>query len=213
MTLGGKLFIWEIRILKKNVVINLVTKRKEIDEETVEVLDQIFGEVGSDRDIKIPDYEGDLSQEEYNSAVKKLLEYIFGDEDKDELDSLYDDIEGENYLELMSEGELEVDKSGEVTLSYLEGDENGLEGTKVKLVFNKEDPLLISMLREGQMNTMLSFEAGKRHKSIYHTPYMPFDLTVNTIEVENNILDGGMLYLNYIMEVHGLCRDRITIAI
>lgn len=199
--------------MKKSIVINLVTKRKEIDEETVSVLDQIFGEVGSDRDIQIPDYEGDLSEEEYNGAVKKLLEYIFGDEDKDELDSLYDDIEGENYLELMSEGELLVDENGEVTLSYIEGDENGLEGTKVKLVFSKNDPSLVSMLREGQMNTMLSFEAGKRHKSIYHTPYMPFDLTVNTIEVENNILDGGNLYLNYIMEVHGLCRDRITIDI
>ena len=190
-----------------------MTKRKEIDEETVDVLDQIFGEVGSDRDIKIPDYEGDLSDEEYNVAVKKLLEYIFGDEDRDELDSLYDDIDGENYLEMMSEGEISVNDDGEATLSYMEGDENGLEGTRVKLVFSKDDPSLISMLREGQMNTMLSFEAGKRHKSIYHTPYMPFDLTVNTIEVENDLLTNGMLYLNYIMEVHGLCRDRITISI
>lgn len=199
--------------MKRNVIINLVTKRKEIDEETVDVLDQIFGEVGSDRDIKIPDYEGDLSDEEYNVAVKKLLEYIFGDEDRDELDSLYDDIDGENYLEMMSEGEISVNDDGEATLSYMEGDENGLEGTRVKLVFSKDDPSLISMLREGQMNTMLSFEAGKRHKSIYHTPYMPFDLTVNTIEVENDLLTNGMLYLNYIMEVHGLCRDRITISI
>jgi uncharacterized beta-barrel protein YwiB (DUF1934 family) len=142
-----------------------------------------------------------------------LLEYIFGDEEKEEFDGLYNDIDGDDFVDMITEGTLSVDDEGEVELSYLEGDGTGLEGTEVKLVFHKDNPDLVSMLRFGSMSTMLSFEAGKRHKSVYKTPYMPFDLTVNTIEVENTLLSDGALYLNYLMEVRGLSSDRVTIFI
>lgn len=196
--------------MKKKIIIELTTKRKEMDGETVEILDECFGGIDGG-DIKIPDE--DISDLEYNHAVKRLLEYIFNDEDDDGLDVLYGDIEGGNYTELMCEGELDIKNDGEVIISYNEGSDSGLENTNVKIFFNKNEPTLVSMIREGDMNTMLSFEAGKRHKSIYNTPYMPFDLTVNTIEVENDIMSMGTLYLNYIMEVSGLCRDRITLNI
>lgn len=194
-------------------MIHLVTKRKEIDEDIINTLGECFGDVGSKRDIRIPDYEGDLSDTEYNSAVKLLLEYIFGDEEREEFDGLYNDIDGDDFVDMITEGELTISDEGEVELSYLEGDGTGLEGTEVKLVFSKNDPDLISMIRFGSMSTMLSFEAGKRHKSVYKTPYMPFDLTVNTLEVENTLLDDGALYLNYLMEVRGLSSDRVTIFV
>ena len=199
--------------MKKKVMIHLVTKRKEIDEDIINTLGECFGDVGSKRDIRIPDYEGDLSDTEYNSAVKLLLEYIFGDEEREEFDGLYNDIDGDDFVDMITEGELTISDEGEVELSYLEGDGTGLEGTEVKLVFSKNDPDLISMIRFGSMSTMLSFEAGKRHKSVYKTPYMPFDLTVNTLEVENTLLDDGALYLNYLMEVRGLSSDRVTIFV
>ena len=194
-------------------MIHLVTKRKEIDEDIINTLGECFGDVGSKRDIRIPDYEGDLSDTEYNSAVKLLLEYIFGDEEREEFDGLYNDIDGDDFVDMITEGELTISDEGEVELSYLEGDGTGLEGTEVKLVFSKNNPDLVSMLRMGNMSTMLSFEAGKRHKSVYKTPYMPFDLTVNTLEVENTLLDDGALYLNYLMEVRGLSSDRVTIFV
>ena len=199
--------------MKKKIMIHLVTKRKEIDEDIISTLDECFGDVGSKRDIRIPDYEGDISEEEYNNAVKLLLEYIFGDEEKDEFDGLYNDIDGDDFVDMITEGELSISDDGEVELSYLENDGTGLEGTVVKLVFNKNNPDLISMLRLGNMSTMLSFEAGKRYKSVYKTPYMPFDLTVNTLEVDNSLLDDGSLYLNYLMEVRGLSSDRVTIFV
>lgn len=199
--------------MKKKVMIHLVTKRKEIDEDIINTLGECFGDVGSKRDIRIPDYEGDLSDTEYNSAVKLLLEYIFGDEEREEFDGLYNDIDGDDFVDMITEGELTISDEGEVELSYLEGDGTGLEGTEVKLVFSKNNPDLVSMLRMGNMSTMLSFEAGKRHKSVYKTPYMPFDLTVNTLEVENTLLDDGALYLNYLMEVRGLSSDRVTIFV
>ena len=200
-------------VLKKKVMIHLVTKRKEIDEDIINTLGECFGDVGSKRDIRIPDYEGDISKEEYNRAVRLLLEYIFGDEEKEEFDGLYDDIDGDDFVDMITEGTLSVDDEGEVELSYLEGDGTGLEGTEVKLVFHKDNPDLVSMIRFGSMSTMLSFEAGKRHKSVYKTPYMPFDLVVNTLEVENTLLEDGALYLNYLMEVRGLSSDRVTIFV
>lgn len=192
--------------MNKRVIIEILTKRKEIDEDTVDILDECFGGIGDDRDIRIPDT--DISELEYNTAVKRLLEYIFSD-DGDDMDSLYGDIEEDDTV-LISEGELSDDGEN-VVISYEEGDENGLSGTSVKIFFPQNDPTLVSMLREGDMNTMLSFETGKRHKSVYNTPYMPFDLTVNTLEVDNTVLYDGRLYLNYVMEVHGLCHDRISL--
>lgn len=198
--------------MNKKIMIHLVTKRREIDEDIIETLGECFGGIDNINDVTLPDGEV-ISEEEYNVAVKKLLEYIFGEDDKDELEGLYDEIEGEDFVDLITEGELCVDNDGNVEISYLEGDDTGLEGTKVKLIFNENNPALISMMREGSMNTMLSFEAGKRHKSVYNTPYMPFDLTVNTLEVDNTLMTEGSLYLNYLMEVRGLSADRVTIFV
>ncbi len=108
----------------------------------------------------------------------------------------------------------------EFSLSYEETELTGMEGTQSQLSFRRDTPGLISLLRTGTVTTALVFEQGKRHVSVYQTPYMPFEVCVYTLKV-NNGLDvrdghvGGTLELDYIVEIHGAraerCRMRLEI--
>ena len=198
--------------MKKKIIIGLVTKQCELEPSFAEGLFDCFRDMDSTLDKidgAIDSADGDIEK----ILRDVILSAIGGDHDRD--DSLYSEIEGENFVEMMSEGELSIDSSGNVEISYIEGEdtENGLEGTSVKLLFHKENPDFVTMVREGGMNTVLSFSAGRRSRSVYNTPYMPFNLIVNTLEVENNIFSDGTMYLNYLMEIQGLATQRNTIRL
>lgn len=196
--------------MKKKIVLSLVTKQCELETSLAEELFDCF----RDMDEVIDDIDNKLDSD--NGELEKILKDVILSaigERADRDNSLYSEIEGESFVEMMSEGELSIDGNGNVEISYTEGDdaENGLEGTHVKLLFHKENPDFVTMAREGGMNTVLSFSEGRRSRSIYNTPYMPFNLIVNTLEVENNILTDGTMYLNYLMEIQGLATQRNTI--
>lgn len=198
--------------MKKKIVLSLVTKQKEMDATITENLFECFRDMDEaldDMDSKLDSGDGELERILRDVILSAIGEKCDGDE------SLYDEIDGDSFVEMMSEGELSIDDLGNVEISYVEGDDtdNGLEGTSVKLLFNKEAPGFVTMAREGGMNTVLSFCEGRRSRSIYNTPYMPFNLIVNTLEVENNLLCDGTLYLNYLMEIQGLGSQRNTIRI
>ncbi len=198
--------------MKKKIVLSLVTKQKELDSSLMEDIFECFKEM--DRALDDIDSRLDSDERELENILKDVILSAIG-ESADRNNSLYSDIDGESFVEMMSEGELSIDRDGNVEVSYIEGEEtdNGLEGTNVKLLFNKENPDFVTMVREGRMNTMLTFEEGRRSRSIYNTPYMPFNLIVNTLEVENELLADGTLYLNYLMEIQGLASQRTTIRI
>ena len=198
--------------LKKKIVLSLVTKQQELDLSLTESLFECF----RDMDEALDDIDNKLDSKD--AEIEKILRDVIMSaigEENEKNNSLYDEIEGESFVEMMSEGELSVAPNGDVEISYMEGEdaENGLEGTAVKLLFNKENPGFVTMAREGGMNTVLSFCEGRRSRSIYNTPYMPFNLVVNTLEVENNIFFDGTMYLNYLMEIQGLASQRNTIRI
>ncbi len=187
--------------MKKKIVLSLVTKQMELDSSVMGDIFKCFSDMDSEIDKNL-DMGGELE--------RILAQALMSDDD-----SLYAEIEGESFVEMMSEGELYVDDAGNVEISYIEGDnaDNGLEGTDVKLLFNKENPAFVTMVREGVMSTVLAFSRGRRSRSVYNTPYMPFNLIVNTLEVENNIFSDGTIYLNYLMEIEGLSSQRTTIRI
>ena len=64
------------------------------------------------------------------------------------------------------------------------------------------------MIREGVVSTALVFETGKRHHCVYQTPFMPFEVCVYTKKVENHIVDGGYLELDYMIEIRGARAER-----
>lgn len=150
----------------------------------------------------------------HTEASDRLFDYMFGDNDPAEEnankrfpleDNNDTDVEiDENVpIELSTEGVLFISKNGKVTLSYDETELSGMDGTKTSVVFDKSDEGLITMMRQGSVNTALVFEQGSRHICVYQTPYMPFELCVHTLKVENRLLDGGRLYLDYIIEFRG----------
>ena len=197
--------------MKKKIVLSLVTKQKEMDPSLMENIFECF----RDMDASLDEMDKKLDSEgELEKILRDVILSAIGEKDTSD-NSLYAEIEGESFVEMMSEGEIYYDRDGNIEISYVEGEEtdNGLEGTNVRLIFNKRNPELVTMVREGGMSTMLTFCEGKRSRSVYKTPYMPFNLIVNTLEVENNIVYDGTLYLNYLMEIQGLGSQRNTIKI
>ena len=197
--------------MKRKIVLSLITKQKELDPSLMENIFECF----SDMDEKLNRVDKSLDSDgELERILRDVILSAIGESDSDD-DSLYSEIEGDSFVEMMSEGEILCDELGNVEISYVEGEDtdNGLEGTAVRLIFNKESPELVTMVREGSMSTMLTFCEGKRSRSVYNTPYMPFNLIVNTLEVENNIFSDGTMYLNYLMEIQGLGSQRTTIRI
>lgn len=197
--------------MKRKIVLSLITKQKELDSALMENIFECF----SDMDAKLDLVDGALDSDgELEKILRDVILSAIGESGRDD-DSLYSEIEGDTFVEMMSEGEISCDELGNVEISYVEGNDtdNGLEGTAVRLVFNRDNPELVTMVREGNMSTMLTFCEGKRSRSVYNTPYMPFNLIVNTLEVENNIFSDGTMYLNYLMEIQGLGSQRTTIRI
>ena len=105
-------------------------------------------------------------------------------------------------MELLYEGRYHDDGT-RVTISYREGELTGMENTKTTLSFQKSEPGLLHMTRDGAVRTALFFEEGRRHTSYYQTPYMPFEVAIKTKRVENRITQSGTLFLSYIRELKG----------
>lgn len=147
----------------------------------------------------------------HTEASDALFSYMFGENDPAEknasesfpLEEDEEDYDEDEPLEILTEGSLFVSKDGRVTLSYTETELSGMEGAKTSVVFDKGSEGLVTMMRSGPVNTALVFEEGNRHICVYQTPYMPFELCVHTLKVDNRILDDGKLYLDYIIEFRG----------
>jgi uncharacterized beta-barrel protein YwiB (DUF1934 family) len=100
----------------------------------------------------------------------------------------------------------------EFSLTYEESELTGMEGSESQLSFRLAERGLLTMLRTGSVTTALVFEQGKRHMCVYQTPYMPFEVCVHTLRVDNRLaMDGrigGSLDLDYVVELRGAQAER-----
>ena len=71
-------------------------------------------------------------------------------------------------IELVTAGTMERDGQGGCTISYQESELTGLEGTTTRVHI---DGGRVTLLREGNTNSQMVFEEGRRHLSMYETPY------------------------------------------
>ena len=101
-----------------------------------------------------------------------------------------------------------TEEDGRIEFSYEESEITGMEGSTTAISFSKDNPSLVSMVREGSVSTALVFEQGKRHRCAYNTPYMPFEISVHTRRVSNTLLENGVLELDYIIEIRGAKAER-----
>ena len=145
---------------------------------------------------------------------------FFGQMLGDEMDEFEDEEllaeEAENEpdgpIEMFSEGELYI-TDDRVIIAYDESELTGMEGSSTQVRFEKNAPELITMMRSGNVSTILVFEEGKRHICTYQTPYMPFEICVYTKKVKNNLLECGVIDLDYIVEIRGAQAERTQFKI
>ena len=122
----------------------------------------------------------------------------------------YEDMEDET-IELVTEGRLDPDGTEGYTLSYQESELTGLEGT---LTTFQIEPERITLMRLGGVNSEMVFELGRRHLSMYDTPYGALAMGVNTRELSAALDEqGGQIRIVYDIELDHALAGRNTFDI
>ena len=111
-------------------------------------------------------------------------------------------------IELVTEGCLEPDGDEGYTLTYQESQLTGLEGT---LTTFQIEPDRVTLLRVGEVNSQMVFEEGRRHLSMYDTPYGALSIGVNTRRMRNELgANGGSIEIDYAIEIdHALAGQNL----
>ena len=105
-------------------------------------------------------------------------------------------------MELVTAGTLKRDGAGGYTVSYQETELTGLEGTTTRLYIRDGQ---VTLLREGSINSQMVFEEGRRHLSMYETPYGALSIGVNTRRMRSTLGEaGGDLEIDYAIEIDNL---------
>ena len=101
-------------------------------------------------------------------------------------------------IELVTEGRLTRDETG-YTLTYQESELTGLEGTLTTIQVEGEQ---VTLMRAGEFNAQMVFQEGRRHLSMYNTPYGAMAIGVNTRHLMTDLTDqGGDIEIDYAIEV------------
>ncbi|MBR2354732.1 MAG: DUF1934 domain-containing protein [Clostridia bacterium] len=100
------------------------------------------------------------------------------------------------------------EENGRRVFSYDETEATGMDGSTTSVTYLLDRPELVTMLRKGSVSTALVFEEGKRHHCVYQTPFMPFEVCVHTLKVENRLETERTLALDYIIEIRGARAER-----
>ena len=101
-------------------------------------------------------------------------------------------------VELVMAGRLMKDKAG-YTLSYQESEITGLEGTLTTIQVEGEQ---VTLMRMGEFNSQMVFQEGRRHLSMYNTPYGAMSVGVNTRHLLADLSDkGGDIEIDYAIEI------------
>ena len=135
---------------------------------------------------------------------------LFGMDEADVMELDESDIQAEiepDKIEIKTFGVFSID-GDRAEISYEESEATGMEGSITSLSFDMREVGLVTMARTGIVSTVLVFERGKRHHCIYQTPYMPFEICVNTLDVRNRIAEAGTLELDYVIEIRGAKAER-----
>ena len=109
---------------------------------------------------------------------------------------------GPDEMELVTSGTLKRDSQGGFTISYQESELTGLEGTTTKLHI---DGGRVTLLREGNTNSQMVFEEGRRHLSMYETHFGELSIGINTKRMRSTVDEaGGDLEIDYAIEIDNL---------
>ncbi len=103
----------------------------------------------------------------------------------------------------------------EILLCYQESEASGMQGSTTAMTYRSDRPAEITMRRSGSVKTTMSFCTGTLATATYQTAYMPFDIALYTLAIDNRLGSDGVLILDYIMEARGgsatRCRMRVEV--
>jgi uncharacterized beta-barrel protein YwiB (DUF1934 family) len=116
------------------------------------------------------------------------------------------DEETPEVIELVTEGTLSDYGDESYALSYQETKLTGLEGTLTTFHVEKAR---ITLMRVGEVNSQMVFEPGRRHLSIYDTPFGALSVGIKTSKMRCSLDgDGGEIELRYTIEIdHALAGE------
>ncbi|MCD8382605.1 MAG: DUF1934 domain-containing protein [Clostridiales bacterium] len=101
-------------------------------------------------------------------------------------------------VQLMTAGQL-TQKGDDYELSYQESEVTGMEGTTT--TFQIQGPR-VTLLRTGTVCSQMVFEEGRRHLSLYSTPYGNLEVGIATSRLDSSISPtGGNLEIDYSIEI------------
>ncbi len=110
---------------------------------------------------------------------------------------------GEDAIELVTEGRLLDCGDDGLSLSYQESELTGMEGTLT--TFQVEKNGRVTLLRMGEVNSQMVFEEGRRHLSLYQTPYGDLAMGILANRVRSTLdMSGGELEIDYAIEIDHL---------
>lgn len=177
----------------KKVMIKITSRCEELSDSLFE---RFFGTADSFSEGDFDDI--DFALEEALNAVADV-DFDDGKEIKEP--------EDDGIIEIFTEGRLRITPD-RFSLSYKETELTGMEGAQTTLSYSKSEPTLVSMLRTGGVNTALIFEPQKRHICSYQTPFMPFELCVRTLSMDNRLESDGEFAIEYVIEIRGATAEK-----
>ena len=90
-------------------------------------------------------------------------------------------------MELVTDGTLT--RVGDTyTITYEESEVTGMEGAVTTIMVEGEQ---VTMMRLGEFSTQMVFQEGRRHLSMYSTPYGTMEIAVNTRHLLAEVDDRG----------------------
>lgn len=109
--------------------------------------------------------------------------------------------DGTESIELVTDGQYCFSDESSV-LTYMESEITGMDGTKTTFEVGKD---LVTMIREGAINSQMTFEKGKKHFFLYETPYGAATLGVDTQRLKTVFGEnGGDMELRYALDIDNI---------
>ncbi len=127
------------------------------------------------------------------------------------VNSTIDDASGEvDKMSFITEGKL-TKENEEYLVSYEESEITGLNGTTTTLKVGKES---VTLIRHGNVSSMMLFEVGKTHLTGYETEYgnMMLGITARNVAIEMGD-SGGEIHVDYVLEYNRIYGGRNTIRV
>lgn len=126
---------------------------------------------------------------------------------------VHDNTEEEN-MELMTEGQL-FERNGVLYVTYEESEFTGIPGCKTRLRLEGDSVKMTRIGKDVGVSTEMNFTKGKRHKSMYDTPYGPVAMEILTNDLKNDMTfegTGGVM-IDYTISLKGLTEGRSKLNI